>query len=119
MPSKKTATPKETSEVKSTQASVQTWLAAMSYIWILFIVPLLIRRDNAFIQHHARQGFVLFVLEVLVAIFGGIPVLGWFLIMHLGILMAILLAVLGMMHAIQGVLWEMPFLGKFAKKIKL
>ena len=103
---------------KEVNVSDYNWLAAVAYIWILFVIPLLLKRDDAFVQHHAKQGMILFVLEVLVAIFGGIPILGWFLILPLGSLFAILLAVLGIMHALQGDMWQMPFLGKFAKKIK-
>jgi uncharacterized membrane protein len=101
----------------SNMSQEKLWLSAVAYIWILFIVPLLLKRDDEFVQHHAKQGLVLFVLEVLVVIFGGLPVLGWFLILPLGSLLCVILAVLGIIHALQGDMWAMPFLSKFAKKI--
>ncbi|EKD47008.1 MAG: hypothetical protein ACD_66C00259G0004, partial [uncultured bacterium] len=36
-------------------------LAALSYIFILCFVPLLLARDSKFAQYHAKQGLVLFV----------------------------------------------------------
>ena len=93
-------------------------LAAIGYIWVLFIVPLLVKRDNEFVQFHAKQGLVLFVFEVVVIILGWLPVLGWFVIMPIGTIAAIALAVMGIVNTMQGRLWEMPFLAKYAQKIK-
>lgn len=40
-------------------------LAALSYAWILCLVPLLGRRDSKFAQFHAKQGLVLFIIEII------------------------------------------------------
>jgi len=36
-------------------------MAALSYIWIVSVLMLLMKKDSPFVQQHARQGFVLFV----------------------------------------------------------
>jgi len=43
----------------------ERYTAALSYVWILCLYPLLFRKDSAFIQFHAKQGVALFVLEIL------------------------------------------------------
>lgn len=105
--------------------------AALSYVSILFLVPLILRRDSRYVFFHARQGMVLFILEVLV----------WILLSVLGSLMAaispyeawgfmtfistligwafVVFSVVGIYYAWTGVMWEMPVLGKYAKKLKV
>jgi uncharacterized membrane protein len=36
----------------------------LSYIWILFLVPLLTEKDDREVQWHARHGFVLTIAEI-------------------------------------------------------
>lgn len=43
--------------------------AALGYLWIFSIMILLAKRDSHFIQHHARRGFVLFLLSILLWVF--------------------------------------------------
>src|SRR3989339_711633 len=86
------------------------FLAAIGYIWFLFLIPLFLKRNSKFAQFHAKQGLVIFVLEWL----GFIPIIGWFLYV-----VAIVLVVLGIKAALEGKYWEMPIFGKYAKKINL
>lgn len=92
-------------------------IAAIGYVWILFLIPLLLKKDDAFCQHHAKQGLVLFIFSLIVLVFGSIPVVGWFLIMPVGWLIIFVFIILGMTNALRGNVWEMPYLGKFAKKL--
>ncbi|MFA5133893.1 MAG: hypothetical protein WC459_03785 [Patescibacteria group bacterium] len=91
---------------------------AISYLWILCFVPLVWKRDSQFAMHHAKQGLVLLIAEFFVALVGWIPFLGYYLSMFFGLGLAIL-ALLGIINALDGKFWEMPTLGKYAKKIKL
>ncbi len=50
-----TTPPAATSEVDEGKA-----LAAIGYLGILFLIPLLAKKDNKFCQHHGKQGAVLF-----------------------------------------------------------
>ena len=45
----------------------ERFLAALGYLFFLFIIPVKARRDSMFVQFHARQGGVLFGLWLLVA----------------------------------------------------
>ena len=51
--------------------------AALSYLWILALVPLLTKRDREYVQFHARQGFVLFLAEFIIFLVSMIPLLGY------------------------------------------
>jgi uncharacterized membrane protein len=86
-------------------------LGALSYLWILSIVILLVKRDSAFVQFHARQGLVLCIASI---IFWWIPVLGWFLN-----LIILVLVIIGFVQALNGAEWKMPVVSELSSKIKL
>lgn len=86
-------------------------LAAVSYLWIASIVVLMLKRDNEFVQFHAKQGLMLFITSVILMF---IPMLGWFLN-----LVVFAFVIIGFVKAITGEKWQLPILGEFAKKINL
>lgn len=92
--------------------------AAISYLWILCLIPLLFKRRSGFALFHARQGLILVIAEFFAGLIGFIPFTGYYLSMILGIVLAIL-ALLGIINALDGKRWEMPVLGKYAKKIRI
>lgn len=86
-------------------------LAAVSYLWIASIVVLILKKDNEYVQFHAKQGLMLFITSVILMF---IPIIGWFLN-----LVVFALVVVGFVKAISGEKWQLPILGEFAKKINL
>lgn len=104
---------------KDEAAKESRTVAALSYIWILCLVPLLTKKNDDYCQFHAKQGLVLFIVSFGVMILGMIPVIGWFLILPLGWMFIVILSILGLINALQGKKWEMPFLSKYAKQINL
>ncbi|MBA7593933.1 hypothetical protein ES703_00869 [subsurface metagenome] len=108
-------------------------LAWLSYLGILFLIPLLAHKDNPFSKYHARQGMVLFFVEVALGIVWGILyaialaiafgvggvgfclVLVW-IIMALAYLFVGILALIGLIQALSGKFWKMPILGDLAEK---
>jgi uncharacterized membrane protein len=93
--------------------------AFIGYWWILFLVPLLAKKNNKFAYTHGKQGMVLFALEIIVWILSYIPVIGWFIIGPIGSIICIILAIIGMVKSLQGKYWKMPVLGDIAEKIKI
>lgn len=90
--------------------------AIMAYIPILCFIPLLNMRDNKEAQFHARQGVILFLLEIIAAIF-----LIDFVsdMVFTGILMiALALSVAGIYFALQGKNYRLPIIGDLADKSK-
>ena len=41
------------------------WQAALAYLPLVCLIPLLLNRDDPFIQRHAKQGFVLFMVIII------------------------------------------------------
>ena len=83
--------------------------AAISYVWIISLVVLLAKKDSAFAQAHARQGFVLFVVSLIASF---LPVLGWLLnIVVWGV------AIVALIRAARGEFWKIPGVATLAEKI--
>ncbi len=85
-------------------------LAVISYFWLISLIVLLVKKDNAFVLFHARQGLV---LAISATVFSFIPIIGWLLN-----IVVIIFAVVGIVKALAGETWKMPILGDFAQKIK-
>jgi uncharacterized membrane protein len=79
--------------------------AAFSYLWIFSILILLGKRDNEFIQHHARRASVLFLLSL---IFWAVPFLRY------GEFLILVLMIFGFITAAQGNENATPILSEFA-----
>ncbi len=93
-------------------------IAAIGYLWLLFLVPLLLKKGNKFCEFHAKQGLVLFIFSLIITVIGALPILGW-LIAFFGWILIIIFALIGFVNALQGKEWEIPYLGKYAKRINL
>ena len=55
-------------------------VAALSYISILFLVPLLLKKDSPFAKAHAKQGLILFLFEVVVSFLPMLNMILWRLV---------------------------------------
>ena len=93
-------------------------IAAIGYLWILCLVPLLGKKDSKFAQHHGKQGLVLTIISILLWVVNIVPILGQ-LVFIFGTLAIFILAIMGIIKSLNGEMWEMPILGEYAKKIKL
>jgi len=89
-------------------------MAVVAYI--LFFVPLLTdAKDDPFVKYHVHQGFVLFVTAVAVSVIYYLPMFMLIgMIMQLGV---IVLAVIGIMNAVNGKKEPLPVIGQFADKV--
>lgn len=95
-------------EVKAAKSDDSRLIAAISYLWLLSIVFYVLKKDDAFVQFHAKQGIVIFGLSLL----GMIPFLGfpiW--------LLSLVLVIVGALKAYQGVKYRIPFIADLADKI--
>ncbi len=88
-------------------------LAWLSYLGILWLVPLLAAKDNAFCKFHVKQGIILTILMVAVWIVGWIPFLGW-LVLAAVYIYWLVMAIMGIINAASGKYWKMPILGGLA-----
>ncbi len=93
-------------------------IAAVSYLGIFCLVPLLLKKNSPFAQHHGKQGLVLLVAWIILWIGNIIPILGQ-IVWVLGSIALIILMLLGIVNTMQGRWWVMPVIGQYAKSIKL
>lgn len=89
-------------------------VAALSYVWILVLIPLFLKKKSPFAQFHAKQGLLLFIIEIIGWLVFWIPVLGQVLLIAV-----VILAVMGIKSALDGKYWTMPVIGKYASKLNL
>lgn len=92
--------------------------AILAYLWVLCLVPVLMKRDDEFVRFHARQGLMLFIVEIGVGIISIIPFFG-LLIYKLGILVLGLISLIAIVQVLMGNKWEIPVIGEWAKKINV
>lgn len=90
-------------------------LAWLSYLGILFLIPLLAKKENKYCQFHAKQGLVLLIAEIIISIVFVIPILGW-IVGTLGYIFVWIMAIIGIIQSATGKYWKMPVLGGFAEK---
>ncbi len=105
--------PKKKIESKNSQKldiEINKAVAALSYIWILFLIPLLLKRNSDFAQFHAKQGLVLFILSFLTII----PIIGWFFSLVL-----IVICLVSIMKTLNGEWFEVPLVYEWSKKFNL
>ena len=93
-------------------------ISAIGYLGILCLVPLLLKKDSPFAQHHGKQGFVLLVAWIILWIGTIIPILGH-IVWALGSVVLLILMILGIVNALNSKKWVMPILGKYAREVKL
>lgn len=88
-------------------------MSILSYIGILVIIPYLTAKQNPVVRFHIQQGLLLFSLEVVVMIVGGMLYL-FFLIplLNFGLLV---LSIIGIVNALNKKQVPLPLIGQYAK----
>jgi len=92
------------------------FFAIISYVSFLCIITLALKKNNKFALYHAKQGLVLFVMEVAAFILSIIPLLGW-LIGVLGYTLFLLVSLWGIMQASLGIYCRIPFVTKISENV--
>jgi len=90
-------------------------VAALSYVWIFVLIPYIFFHHNKWVYAHARSGLVLFIFELILLAISIIPILGW-LAAGVGWIFVVLVAIIGVAHALAGQKYEIPLLNKYVPK---
>ena len=97
-------------------------MIALSYLWILALVPLLVEKDDEEVQWHAKHGLVLLVAEIAfwiaLTILMNIPFLGFVgcAVMPIAWLAILLLHVVCIVKGIGGSRFMIPGVSQYASK---
>ena len=108
-------TPDDTGMYDTQDIQTNKVWAALSYVGILFILPLLVNGGQSrYAKYHANQGFILFLANIVVgiasAILGKIRVLGAVLSALLS-LASLALMIIGIINAANGKAKQLPLIG--------
>lgn len=105
-----------TKKVSGAEERKEDLIAILSYIGILFLVPLLVSKDNEFAQFHAKQGLVLFLYNLISGAILVIPLLGWIVgaVLMMG---SFVMMVIGIVNVLKGEKKPLPLIGKYAGKL--
>lgn len=96
---------------QSASPSDENLMAALSYLWLLSVVMLLVKKESDYVQFHAKQGLVLFLVSVVLWF---IPIVGWML--QIAVVVGI---VIGFIQALGGKRYRLPVVADLAEKINL
>lgn len=121
MPTKKSSAKKAAAgEVSFTKKDIDEnkTIASLSYIFILCLVPLMLKRDSAFAQFHAKQGLTITVAWFIFWIIGIVPILGW-LISFVGTIALLIISIMGIIKTLNGEAWQVPYIYEYSQKWNL
>jgi uncharacterized membrane protein len=93
-------------------------LAALSYLWILVVIPLVYRKSDSYVSYHMKQGLGLLFLWMILPFLLWVPVVGWALGL-VDLALALVLLVIGFDRAALGKERALPVIGKYCEKIAL
>ena len=110
-------TPDYTSSFDPADVQANKAMGVLSYLGILVLIPLLAAKNSPFARFHCNQGIVLALAEALAGIVLGIgrklPLIGWIFRLAGGLasVLWIVLAVIGIINAVNGQAKELPVIG--------
>ena len=110
----------DTASYEKTDIDNNKVMAVLSYLGILFLIPLLAAKNSKYAQFHCNQGLVLFIFSaaasVLISIFKALHILIIFwpiiLVLSLVNILFFVLMIIGIVNAAQGKAKELPIIGK-------
>lgn len=115
---KENMAPSNLSEADKKDIQDNKAMAALSYIGILVLIPLLAKKDSKFAQFHAKQGLVNFIALIISSIIFVVPFIGW-LIGGIAYIVFLVLAIMGIIAAAQGQYKSLPILSKFSHMMNI
>ncbi|MBF0439035.1 MAG: hypothetical protein HQL93_07930 [Magnetococcales bacterium] len=91
-------------------------MALLSYMSVLCLVPMILRRDDAFVNFHARQGLVLWIWGVLAIFSLHIPIVGAFFF-SASVMAIMLMSLAGLVSVLLAKTWPLPGVSMLAQKL--
>lgn len=89
-------------------------MAALSYLGILCLIPLLALQKSRYAQEHAKQGLILLIVWIVGSFVFWIPLIGQLLMFAV-----LVVNIVALVKCLQGTFWEIPYIGTYRRHIKL
>ncbi|MBI5073136.1 DUF4870 domain-containing protein [Candidatus Woesearchaeota archaeon] len=98
--------------------SEQMVFGILSYLGILVLIPLLIKKDDDFVHFHAKQGLVMLLVWIAAWIVALIPVIGW-VFGSLFYIVLLIVSLIAIVKVLMGEKWEIPVVSTYADKLNV
>jgi uncharacterized membrane protein len=112
-------------ETPAQQSSNQPIMLVLSYLGLLALIPLLVEKDDAEVQWHAKNGLLMFagwiVLWIVLMILNFVPVLGTILscgLLPILMLVIVVIHVIAIVKALKGERFMMPLVSEYVDQWK-
>ena len=91
--------------------------AILAYVPFLCFFALINKKDNPFALKHGKQGLLLFLIEIVAVVFllPKISQLFW----NAVLILCLVFVILGILYALQGKDWKIPYIGDWADKLNI
>ena len=96
----------------------QMLFGILSYLGILVLIPLLVKKDDKWVNGHAKQGLMFLIVWVAVGIFTVIPIIGW-IIGPILMLILVIVWIIAIIKVLTGAEYQLPIVGKYAASWKI
>ena len=91
-------------------------MGILAYLGILIIIPILMAKDDAFVNFHIKQGLLLVIVEIVTWFIGSMMWQNAMLfIINLVNLAVLVFAIIGIVNVVKGNQKELPVIGSYAK----
>jgi len=90
-------------------------MIVLSYIWILFLIPLLVEKDDKEVQWHAKHGLVLSVVEFILQMVLSVTGIGCFFAPFV-FLAFLVIRLMAIVKGLNGERFTVPVLSDYADK---
>lgn len=112
-------TPDTTADYDAADIEKNKWMALLSYLGLLFLIPLFLAKDSRFARFHVNQGITLAIAGLLTSlvatVFLFIPIIGlvFGILFYIVDLAFLALTIIGIINVVQGRAKELPVIGKY------
>lgn len=96
----------------------QIVFGVLSYLGILVLIPFLIKKDDDFVHFHAKQGLIMLIVWIAIAIISMVPYLGLLFGSVLYVILGIV-SLIAIIKVFMGEKWEIPIISTYADKLNI
>lgn len=117
-PQEESAAPPESPSANDQGGTVspnRNLMIVLSYIWILFLIPLLVEKDDKEVQWHAKHGLVLSVVEFILQMVLSVTGIGCFFAPFV-FLAFLVIRLMAIVKGLNGERFKVPVLSDYAEK---
>lgn len=104
------------SKVSGKEVSGEKLWGVCCYLWLLFWVPLILKKNSEFVRFHVNQGLLCVLLSVAVSVV--IMIFSWSYFLYVsakffGIILCIAASIFGIVNVLRGLTKSLPLIGKY------